>query len=356
MTRILIVEDSQVYQEYLRHIFESAGDFVVVGIAEDGRRAIELTHKTKPDVIAMDIHMPRLNGLEATRIIMQTVPTPIVIISASWNPEEVQLTFQAMEAGALAVLEKPVGPGHSDAQYMVREVIQTVRAMSEVPVVRRWGKQRNRSADTVKDDTDRTVSHVENIAVIGIGASTGGPPVLATILSGLPKDYPIPILVVQHIAEGFLKGLVKWLQDASSITICMATHGEMLEPGRVYLAPDRVHLGVTHSGRHIALNDSPPENGVRPAICYLFRSLANAYGEKACGVLLTGMGQDGAQGLYVMQQQGALTIAQDKTSSVIHGMPGEAIRLGAATHVLPPEAILAQLKRLAPKRTALIAQ
>jgi two-component system chemotaxis response regulator CheB len=184
------------------------------------------------------------------------------------------------------------------------------------------------------------------VRVVAIGASTGGPPVLHTILSGLTKDFPLPIVIVQHMAVGFVHGFVEWLTHTSSLPIHVATHGELLFPGHVYMAPDGFQMKVARGGR-IALTQDAPENGLRPSVSCLFRSVAEVYANTAVAGLLSGMGRDGAEELRQLKEKGAITFAQDKDSSVVHGMPGEAIKLNAAMLVLPPEKIAAVLINLA---------
>jgi two-component system chemotaxis response regulator CheB len=186
------------------------------------------------------------------------------------------------------------------------------------------------------------------IKMVAIGASTGGPPVLQTLLSSLPKQFSVPVLIVQHIAAGFLPGLVEWLSQVTYFPIRIPAHGDLLLPGHAYLAPDGFHLGVERGPRAV-LSQAPPENNLRPAVSHLFRSVAETLGNQAVGVLLTGMGKDGAAELKMLRDKGAITIAQDKESSAVHGMPGEAIQLGAATHVLSPERIVEALVKLVPK-------
>jgi two-component system chemotaxis response regulator CheB len=184
--------------------------------------------------------------------------------------------------------------------------------------------------------------------LVGIGASTGGPPVLQNILSALPRDFPAPILIVQHIASGFLPGMVEWLNQTTGQHVHIAAHGAVPLPGHVYIAPDDFHLGVSTGGR-LALARDEPENGLRPSVSWLFRSLAENAGGSAVGVMLTGMGRDGAPELKQMRERGAMTIVQDRESSVVHGMPGEAIALGAAVQILPADriagALIAELAR-----------
>jgi len=220
-------------------------------------------------------------------------------------------------------------------------LLQTVRLMSEVKVVRRWNRSRS-AAPAANGKACGTSVTTHGVRLIGIGASTGGPPVLQSILHGLPKDFPVPLLIVQHISPGFLPGMVEWLNQTTSLRVQVAAHGVVPLPGHAYVAPDDFHLGITLTGR-IMLAREAPENGVRPAVAYLFRSLANHCGASAIGVLLTGMGKDGAVELKRMRDCGATTIAQDRDSSIVHGMPGEAIQLGAASLVLAADQIAGAL-------------
>ena len=344
MIKVLVVEDSPVVREFLVHILSSDPGIRVVGTAHDGEEAIEAIARTRPDVITMDVHMPKMNGLDATRRIMETCPTPIVVVSSSTDPREVATTFEATEAGALAVLRRPAGIGHPDHEASARELVQTVKLMSEVKVVRRWSQARR---DPVARPAQARLDHAPGkVRIVALGASTGGPPVLQTILSQLPRDFPAPVLVVQHMAAGFVQGFIEWLGHSSRLPIHLAAHGEQILPGNVYVAPDELQMKVERGGR-IALTRDAPENGLRPAVSYLFRSVAEVYGSDAVAGMLSGMGRDGADELKLLKDVGAATFAQDKDSSVVHGMPGEAIKLGAATFVLPPEKIAAVLSRLA---------
>jgi len=344
MIKVLIVEDSAVVRQHLKNILEEDGGIRVVGMAENGEESLKFVQKQKPDVITMDINMPGMNGLDATRRIMETHPVPIVIVSASFDSSDVDKSFRAMEAGALAIVEKPLGEGHSDYDSASKTLVQTVKLMSEVKVVKRWTKSRfPRTTDIV---TSEVVSGQmpNNIKAVVIGASTGGPPVLQTILSGLPREFPVPILVVQHIARGFLEGMVAWLGQTTSLPIHTAAYGDRPLPGHVYFAPDNFHMEIR--GNRIVLNKDKPEYGIRPSVSHLFRSAANVFGENTIGVLLTGMGKDGAVELKMMKEKGAVTIVQDEESSVVYGMPGEALRLDAAIYVLPPHKMAPALKSL----------
>ncbi len=337
MINILIVEDSPVVREFLIHILTSDPEIHVIGTARNGEEAVEAVRLRKPHVVTMDIHMPGMNGFDATRKIMETTPTPIVIVSGSSTVEEVATTFHALESGALAVVARPKGIGHAEYEATANELIQTVKLMSEVKVVKRWPRA-NRSvpAPAAPPPFVRTVpSHIQ---VVAIGASTGGPVVLQTILRALPKDFPVPVLIVQHIASGFIQGFAEWLTSSSGFPVHVAKDGEYPLPGHAYLAPDGVHMGLVTSGR-IALTKDEPENGVRPSISYLFRTVAHVHRANAVGVLLTGMGKDGARELKLMNTRGSITFVQDRESSVVYGMPGEALNLNAATYVLSPEEI-----------------
>ncbi|HWP59040.1 MAG TPA: chemotaxis response regulator protein-glutamate methylesterase [Candidatus Acidoferrales bacterium] len=344
MIKVLVVEDSPVVREFLVHVLSSDPEIKVVGTATDGEDALEALKETAPDVVTMDIHMPKMDGFEATRRIMETSPTPIVIVTGSSEPGEVGTSFRAMEAGALAVVPRPQGIGHPEFEASAKELQTTVKLMSEVKVVRRWNRTRRVQLAPAgpKVEIKRESRPAQ---VVGIGASTGGPIALQTILSGLKKDFPVPVLVVQHMAAGFTEGFIEWLNHTSGPEVRLAVHGDLILPGHVYVAPDGLHMGVKTTGR-IALSQDPPENGLRPSVSFLFRSLAQSYGPRAVGILLTGMGRDGAEELKLMRERGAVTLAQDEESSVVYGMPGAAIKLDAAQYVLAPEKIVAALHAL----------
>jgi two-component system chemotaxis response regulator CheB len=335
---VLVVDDSRVAQMLLVHILESDPEIRVVGTVGDGQAALDFVNERTPDVILMDLHMPRMDGLEATRRIMETHPVPIIVCTATADPKDLATAFGVMEVGALACVKKPRGRDHAEFDQMAAHLLQTVKLMSEVKVVRRWTRPRRASAPISVALPVAVSRAAAAIKFIGIGASTGGPQVLHEILAGLPKAFPVPILIVQHIARGFLPGLAEWLNQTTGLQTHVGAHGVTPLPGHVYLAPDDVQMGITVSGR-LLLTQEGPEDGLRPAVAYLFRSLAELIGPAAVGVLLTGMGKDGAAELRLMKDKGAITIAQDRESSVVNGMPGEAIRLGGATHVLPADKI-----------------
>jgi two-component system chemotaxis response regulator CheB len=345
LIRVLVVEDSAVARSFLLHILGSDPEIQVVGTAEDGEEALAAVERTRPDVITMDVHMPKMNGFDATRRIMETRPTPIVIVSGVPDVTETAKAFRAVEAGALAVLPRPAGIGHPDHEAAAADLVRTVKLMAEVKVVRRRAQRRSQDLIPEISLPGDVRAPAASIAVVAVGASTGGPPVLQSILSILPESFPVPVLIVQHIAPGFTGGFVEWLAQSSNLPVRIAEQGEHVLAGHSYVAPDGLHMKVGPGGQ-ILLSNEEPENGLRPSVSTLFRSVAKTYGANAVGVLLTGMGKDGARELRLMKEQGGITIAQDRASSVVHGMPGEAINLGAATYVLSPEKIAAALTSL----------
>jgi two-component system chemotaxis response regulator CheB len=357
MIRVLVAEDSAVTREYLVYLLEQDSALQVVGTARDGVDAVAQAERLKPDVILMDVHMPRLNGYEATRQIMERVPTPIVMISGSSSRDEAAMAFRALQAGAVTLVDKPGGPDHPAQAETTQRLLESVKLMSEVKVIRRWPRGRGQGTGVrdwgsgVSGQGELTIPQPptpspRRIRLIAIGASTGGPQVLAEILGKLPGDLGVPILVVQHITAGFVPGLADWLNQVSRLRVKVAQAGDPVQRGTVYLAPDRSQMGITREGR-VHLTNEDTEGGFSPSASYLFQSVAETYGRSAVGVLLSGMGRDGAEGLRRLREAGGVTIAQDEESSIVFGMPGEAIRQGAAEYVLSPEQIAALIRSLA---------
>jgi len=356
--RVMLVDDSPTYRVLLAGVLDDDPRLNVVGVVDNGEQAVAEAQRLRPDVIVMDIHLPVMNGFAATRRIMETAPTRIVMVTATSVPHEVAQSFEALESGALTVLGKPPGPGHADFEPMRRELVNTVALMAEVPVVKRWPAQGPRaSAVTASLSVSESASHAGAIDLIAVGASTGGPLALQAFLSALRPQGTPPIVIVQHISHGFSEGLVQWLSRVCSYPVKLAAHGDCLERGMAYVAPDGAQMevrgevqgGQVQANGRIVLSDAPPVNGFRPAVATLFASVTREYGRRAAGLLMTGMGRDGADELLRMRQAGALTMAQDRASSVIFGMPGEAVRLGAAMHVLPPQDMAVTLNRLLSK-------
>lgn len=338
MIRVLIAEDSAVTREYLAHLLGEDPEITIVGMARDGEQAVALAEELRPDAIVMDVHMPVLDGFDATRRIMATVPTPIVMATASSSQAETRGAFEALEAGALILVDKPSGPGDPGHLAAARELVRTVKLMAEVKVVRHWAPAPKPAAAPSPAFAGRALPRI-----VAIGASTGGPQVLSRMLGELPATLAVPVLLVQHIAAEFIGGFVAWLDSTTALHVKLAEAGERPQPGAVYVGGAGAHLGLAANGR-IRLDGGAPVNGFRPSVSRLFESVAAACGAEAIGVLLTGMGRDGADGLARLRAAGAVTVAQDAQSSVVFGMPGEAVRLGAAQRVLAPAAIAALLR------------
>lgn len=342
MIRVLIVDDSLTTREYLKYIIDSDPDLFLVGEAANGAEAVDKVARLKPDVVIMDIQMPKMDGYTATQEIMQTFPVPIVIHSTLVAPEQSENIFAAMAAGAVAVAEKPPGIGHPGSEALTSKLLRTVKLMSEVKVVKR---KKTAARQDPKPVIPFTVTKPEPASVVCIGASTGGPPTLQNILSQLDKNFNIPILVVQHISKGFLAGMIHWLSKDIRRPMTIPRSGESIMPGHIYFSPEDTDMSIT-ANRKILLSNAETEVPGRRPITHLFRSAAKNLGNHAVGVLLTGMGNDGAVGLKEMRDRGAATIVQDRDSAVIFGMPAEAIRLDAADHVLPPKDIAAYLNAM----------
>jgi two-component system chemotaxis response regulator CheB len=333
MVRVLVVDDSATVRELLVQILQSDPAFRVVGVARDGQEAVALANQLRPDVITMDIRMPRMDGFQATKRIMQQVPTPIVVVSASVASEDLKITFNAIRAGALTVVEKPSGPAGPGFEAIRDQLVTTVKLMSEVRVVRRWatGTLRPHAVQPRDPGDVRT-------AVVAMAASTGGPGALYQVLRDLPADFPVPILVVQHITRGFGQGMVDWLKGATHLRVETAQQGTSLAPRRVLVAPDDQHLQVHPDGR-VALRPRASEKELCPSADILFESVAESLGRRALGVIMTGMGRDGVQGLVRLKQAGGKVLAQDESSCVVFGMPREAIAAGLVDRVVPLEQI-----------------
>lgn len=347
MIRVLVVEDSKTVQKALVAAFEADPELRVVGTADSGEEAVQAAATLRPDLITMDINLPGMDGFQATRAIMSDCPTPIVIVTGKLDPRDSDTLFRVMQAGALMVLAKPSPPGSPDHAQSVARLVHHMKLMAEIKVVRRTAGEGFVSAAVSDAGTRLAVPGAATpVKVVGIGASTGGPPLLQRILSTLPADFGAAILVVQHMAEGFTENFVAWLKLTSRLPVLLAEHDMPVKPGQVLVAPDGFHLEMAQ-GNRVALSSAVPDQGLRPSVAALFRSLARHCGRQSAGVLLTGMGSDGAKELKLLRQAGGATIVQNRETSVVFGMPAEAIRLEAASYILPPEEIIELLIRLA---------
>jgi len=338
--RVLIAEDSITIRHYLTDLLEEIPGFEVIGQAVDGEHAVQLAGELRPDVISMDIRMPVMDGMEATRHIMAANPLPVVIVSGLVE-RDIDLSFQAIEAGALAVVEKPPSRDHPQFHQKHRQLVRTLAAMARVSVVRRVTKPL-----TTPSRPPRTRRLYNQPELIAIGASAGGPRALSRLLGGLPTDLAVPIVVAQHIPHEFIPGLARWLDQATPLTVKVAEDGVVLRPGVVNLSPGTAHLQVKRESGLLVMRLQSEIGPYRyqPSVDVLFESVAMACGTQAVGLLLTGMGDDGANGLLAIRERGGRTFAQDKTSATVFGMPGAAIERGAAEKVVSlaelPSAIL----------------
>jgi two-component system, chemotaxis family, protein-glutamate methylesterase/glutaminase len=342
MIRVLVADDSPTARLLLARILGADPQIQVVGEAADGLEAVRLTQHLQPDLVTMDVDMPRMDGLEATQEIMSTQPTPIVIVTGNPRAHDVAATMAMLRLGALEVLIKPPGPESPGFAAAARRLVATVKALSQVKVIRHWREARTplpvMAAPAVRGG--------ERGRVVAVASSTGGPSALQCVLAGLPRDFGAPILVVQHISPGFTAGLASWLGTVCAFRVKVAEEGEPVAPRTVYLAPDDRHLGV--DGRaEVALSAAPPVGGFRPSGTYLFESVARRYGAAAVAVILTGMGDDGVAGLRAVRRAGGRILAQDEKSSVIFGMPGAAVAAGLPDAVVPLDAIAPRLAALA---------
>lgn len=324
MLRILLAEADPATRDAILEILRSNSDLELVGLTDDGGKAVAMTSRLRPGLVLMGVGLRRMNGFEATNEIMIETPTPILLVSGDHVAGEVDLAVRALGAGALSLVAAPA-PGDD---LKKSEFVSILKTMAEVKLVRRW--RRGSKDRPAKEQADRRAA----IKIIAIASSTGGPAVLELILSGLPAKFPAPVLIVQHIAPGFVEGVASWLNDLTELRVAVARHGELTGPGCVYLAPDDRHLGVSRAGR-ILLSRDPPVDGFRPSASYLFESVARSFGRNALTVILSGMGRDGVTGLRAARGEGSTVVAQDEATSVVFGMPRAAIEESLADYVLP---------------------
>lgn len=354
---VLLVEDSLIALEILKRLLASSPDVKVVGTARNGKEALELIPKLQPAVICTDLHMREMDGLEFTKQVMANNPRPILVISNAVQKEDTQNTFQLLEAGAVDIFPKPKTGLVSDYEQAKRELIGKIKVLSGVRVFTRRLQppiaRKSVSVATYNFHSTATKQILNNITasirVVTIGASTGGPQALHKVLAQLPSDFPVPVICTQHISEGFLQGLVDWLAAECQLKVKIAQVGESPLPGTIYFAPERNHLELDAQGRFI-YSFSPPVDGHRPSVTITFQSVAEFYGSRTAGILLTGMGRDGAAGMQTIAAVGGITIAQDEKSSVVFGMPKEAIALGAAKYILPVQEIASLLLKTLSKK------
>jgi two-component system chemotaxis response regulator CheB len=346
LIRILIAEDSSLFITVLRELIESEPDMELVGLATNGAKAVELCRQLEPDLILMDIHMPVMDGLTATGRIMATCPTPILVVTADPYRGGVDLSFKALSAGALDLVSKPGEVPMREAERL--EFLRKMRILAEVPVVRHVREKLHdgpsKSEKSAKSEGGAAKSAAarrqrrgkiadESVPVVGIAASTGGPRALGRLLGQLPADFESPILVVQHITRGFAVHLTRWLDANSELSVVVAENGQAIRSGYVYVAPTEMQMELT-STRSLKIYDGPAVAGHRPSGDVLLRSLARHAAPRAVGLVLSGMGQDGAFGMAALYRSGGVTLVQDEASSVVYSMPRAALNRGVVTEVV----------------------
>ena len=351
--RVMIVEDSPTVRELLIHIVNNDPRLEVAASVESGEKALEILNRVQPDVISMDIRLPGMTGFEATQRIMQIRPTPIVVISASVEKEDLKISMNALKAGALCVLEKPVNFNQASYDQMAMKICTQLAIMSKVKVVsQRLKRKRIGPSNNCRPYIPhpfKNAGSLEKLSYkyLGLVASTGGPKALSEILGSLPHNFPIPILVVQHITASFHNGFVTWLNSITPLKVMMADTSIMPVPGKVYLPPADHHLIIKNN--HVLPMKSPSVCRQRPSGTVLFQSMAEQAGHSAIGVLLTGMGEDGAQGLKAIKDAGGYTIAEDESTSIVYGMPAAAVKMNGVCESLPLQKIAARVMDLAAK-------
>jgi two-component system chemotaxis response regulator CheB len=344
--RVMLVEDSLVVRQLLAHIVSRDPRLALVAAVASGEEALREIHRVQPDVISMDIRLPGIDGLETTRRIMAERPTPIVVVADAVEDASLKISMNALRAGALSVVEKPVGTGNRAYEAISDQICTQLRIMSQVPVIRRRpiGAERLARPDSPREELRGTIPATQAPSVLAVAASTGGPPAFAKLLGALPADFSLPVLLVQHMGAAFMEGFADWLNGVVPLSVVIASEGVRPVSGHVYVAPGDRHLTLGPGGL-MTLLDEPPVGGQRPSATLLFRSVARVAGPRGLGVLLTGMGEDGAAGLLDMHRAGAATIAEHESSAVVYGMPAAAVRLRAAGSVLPLDLIAPRILR-----------
>jgi two-component system chemotaxis response regulator CheB len=340
--RALVAHGSAADRARLTALLRSDREVMVIGEAISVEQTVAMTRRHSPHVVAIGVHLPTDGGLAATRRIMVEAPTPIVIIADEFGAAEARLSMSALHAGAVAVIPKPWASRQAVAEPDAQRFVATIKALSQVKVIHHRHPPQMPVAPPPPPPLPRSRGPVRAVAV---AASTGGPGALQELLSALPAGFPAPILVVQHMAPGFVQGLAAALDGLCAINVKVAAHGDPLLPQTAFLAPDGCHLGVSRQSRVVLSNDDPV-SGFKPSATILFASVGRAFGPSAAHVILTGMGRDGVEGLAVAHGLGGRVLAQDRASSVVFGMPGEAVNAGVVDAVMPLASIAGELVAL----------
>ena len=344
---VLLIDDSPLVLHILQRMLSRFPEIQVVGTAANGREALDLLPALNPDVICVDLHMPVMNGLEFVRAVMDDYPRPILVVSVSVEPGSPNI-FRLLEAGAVDILPKPRDILGANLDKLSNELASKIRILAGVRVFRRHNNVHGAKPAPKPAVMPRPQAPPRMVV---IGASTGGPQALREILGNLPARFPLPVVCVQHIGSSFLAEMVMWLAEICPLPVRKATHGETPQASVVYFAPEDAHLEWDNNGGRFALSQAAPVDGHQPSVTVTMRAAASCFGAGAVGVLLTGMGRDGADGMVSIAAAGGITIAQDEASSVVYGMNKQAVELGAVQYILPLEQIAAALETLANNRS-----
>ena len=339
--RVMIIEDSAAVCELLNHIISHDPRLEVVAIFRDAEKALEQLPKLRPDVISMDIRLPGMNGLEATRHIMREYPTPIVVVSGGVNDEDLNIALNALKAGALSVIEKPVGTTHADYVNLAERLCTQLAIMSQVKVIRQ------KNTHPAPHAPAPTLSSRQTFSALGIVASTGGPQALIELFKGLGAQFPLPILLVQHILPAFTDGFARWLAKTVPFEVCQVTTITPLKPATIYVPPADRHLII--SSQYASISADDPVSAQRPSGTVLFRTMATHLGNRGMGVVLTGMGNDGAEGLLALKKAGGYTLAEDASTAVVYGMPAAAVASQAVCRQMPLHALAQHIHQILAK-------
>lgn len=345
MIRVLIVDDSRVVREVIKDLLDGT-DVQVVGEASNGKEAIELTKKLAPDLVTMDVMMPVMDGLSAVEHIMAFTPTPILVLASSIKRKDVNIAFEAIQLGALDVMEKPENLSREGFVALRDTLLQKIRLLSNIKVISHLKGKRKFAPPVVPKELPRAKEPITGI--LAIGASTGGPRAVMNILKALPTNFPLGAALVQHIGASFTAGFVDWLAQECKLQVKLAKDGDEVVPGTVFVGPGNAHMEIEENVVH--LTDAPPVNNCKPSVDVLFKSVARSYGSQALAVLLTGMGRDGAEGMAEIKKMKGLNIVQDEKTSVIFGMPKAAIELGVVDKVIPLNDIPNEIMRIVRNR------
>ncbi len=336
--RVLIVDDSDVARSILRTLLEDQADIKVIAEARNGREAIELVEQLRPDLVTMDLNMPGMSGIEAIEHIMHHKAVPILVVS---NESDAELAYEALRCGALEVMAKPTYDPEDAERFQ-----HQVRLLAGVPVITRL---RRRAVQPVAEPVFQSARLQPAIAsyqhVFALALSTGGPQALASLLPQFEADFPAPILIAQHISDGFIEGMAQWLSGLCKLSVKVAQEGEYLQAGCVYLSPSEQHLTLA-ADRRVKLKTRAERDIYHPSCDELLSSVATVFGRNAIAIIMTGMGRDGTRGMREIHSHGGITLAQDEASSVIYGMNAEAVNAGVIQRELPLAHLAAEMLRI----------